>query len=575
MMSEKKIAKLSKTFAETFPSVALTIHDDVIFLDGELSDYEQIVAAGFLATQAEAEGVVNRIKLQGYLEAPMRIPPFVDHALDGTEVDVLIIGGGIVGCAIARELSKYDLKTLLVDKENDVALHASSRNDGVIHIGIDLKVKTQKYRFLRQAVPLYKQLTEELNVPYHHNGQIIAFSTKWMRHFMFLLNRKAKHRQIFGMEIWNRERLLQEVPSIGDNVEFAAFFPDGATICPYETVIALAENAVQNGVKISLDTVVTDMKVVEDRIVEVTTNRGTIRPFIVINAAGTFSDKVAAMANDQFFTIHPRKGIELILDKKARVRATNRSISMYRGASDRQKDHSKGGGIIPTVDGNVLIGPTAYESPEREDFSTDPDSVRQLFERHKETLPHLYPSDLITYFAGIRAATYEEDFIVRIGKWTKNIIHAAGIQSPGLTAAPGIAQEIARLVGLLNGEPLRPNPSFDPIRKVTIPTHQLSASDRDALIKGNPDYGQIVCRCEEISRGEIIDALHRPLVVPTIDGIKRRVRAGMGRCQGGFCGPLVTQIIHEELHLDYQDIYKKGHGPLILKGTKDDTYGKL
>jgi glycerol-3-phosphate dehydrogenase len=575
MISDKRLFKLQKSFAEAFPDVSVTIRDDVVFLDGEMSDYEQVVAAGFLATEAKGEGVVNRIKLRGHVETPMRMAPIVDQSLEGTEVDVLIIGGGIIGCAIARELSKYELKTLLVDKESDVATHASSRNDGVIHIGIDLKVKTEKSRYLRQAVPLYKQLTDELKVPYHRNGQIIAFSKKWMRHFMFLLNRKAKHRQIYGMEIWKHDRLLEEVPSIGNNVEFAAFFPDGATICPYETVIALAENAVQNGVKISLDTAVTGMKVLDDRIVEVSTNRGTIRPFIVINAAGTFSDKVAAMANDQFFTIHPRKGIELILDKKARGRATNRSISMYRGASDRQKDHSKGGGVIPTVDGNVLIGPTAYETPEREDFSTDSESVRQLFERHKETLPDLHPSDVITYFAGIRAATYEEDFIVRIGKWTKNIIHAAGIQSPGLTAAPGIAQEIAKLVAILNGGSLNVNPFFDPIRKVTMPTNHMDAATREQLIKSNPDYGQIVCRCEEISRGEIIDALHRPLVVPTIDGIKRRVRAGMGRCQGGFCGPLVTQIIHEELKIDYRDINKKGHGPLILKGTKDDTYGNL
>jgi glycerol-3-phosphate dehydrogenase len=575
MISDKKILKLTKEFADTFPDIAVTIHDDVVFLDGELDNYEQVIAAGFLAVEAKGEGIVNRIKWRGYSEPPMRVAPIVDQSLDGIEVDVLIIGGGIVGCAIARELSKYQLKTLLVEKENDVALHASSRNDGVIHIGIDLKVKSQKYRFLRQAVPLYKQLTDELKVPYNRQGQVIAFSKKWMRHFMFLLNRKAKHRQIFGMEIWKRERLLQEVPSIGNEIEFAAFFPDGATICPYETAIALAENAIQNGVKISLDTAVTGMKIVDRRIVEVTTNRGSIRPFIVINAAGTFSDKVAAMAQDQFFTIHPRKGVELILDKKARARGTNRSISLYRGASDRQKDHSKGGGIIPTVDGNVLIGPTAYETPEREDFSTDSDSVRQLFERHKSMLPQLRPSDVITYFSGIRAATYEEDFIVRIGKWTKNIIHAAGIQSPGLTAAPGIAQEIARLVKIVHGRPLTNNPGFDPNRKVTTPTHRLEETDRDAMIKNNPDYGQIVCRCEEISRGEIIDALHRPLVVPTIDGIKRRVRAGMGRCQGGFCGPLVTKIIHDELKIDYKDIYKKGHGSLILKGTKDDTYGNI
>ncbi|HAV19499.1 MAG TPA: FAD/NAD(P)-binding oxidoreductase [Firmicutes bacterium] len=575
MISEKKFNKFYQKFNDTFPNVILSIVDDVVFLDGELETYDEIIDAGFLASKLKATGVVNRIALIKYHEPPMKVPPFADKSLEGNSYDVLIIGGGITGTAIARELSKYKLNTLLVDKESDVGLHASSRNDGVLHLGIDLKTNTEKFKYLRAGVSLYPQLCQELGVPYNNMGQLITFSKKWMRHFMFLLSHKAKSRGLNGMEIWDKQRLLQEEPNVGENVEFAAFFPEGATICPYETVIALAENAIENGVHISLDTAVLGMDVADKKITKVMTTRGVIYPRIIINAAGTFADKIAAMGQDQFYSIHPRKGIEAILDKKARERSSSRAISMYRGSADRRKDHSKGGGIIPTVDGNVLIGPTAEETPDRENFATDSASIEELFARHHDTLPKLQQSDVITYFAGIRAATYEEDFIVRVGKWTKNIIHVAGIQSPGLTAALGIALAVSGLVQKLSEFPLPLNPNFNPIRQVKPSLKKLPIEERHSLITLNPDYGQIICRCEEISLGEIKDCLKRPLVVPSLDGIKRRIRPGMGRCQGGFCGPLITKIIHEEMNLPYQDINKKGHRPLILKGIKDDTYGNI
>lgn len=575
MIEGKRYEKLMSEFKMEFPTIDLSFKDDCVFLDGQLDDYEDIVAAGYLAARFKSEGVVNRIKLNGYVEPPLRTAPIEDKKYDGQRCDVLIIGAGIIGCAIARELSKYCLNTIVVEKENDVALHASSRNDGVIHIGIDLKTSTLKHHYLRKSVPLYQTMCEELNVPYVNRGQLVLFPQRSLRPLMFLFNRMAKKRHIQAGEVWDRKRLLQEEPNVGAAARYGMFFPEGATICPYETVIALAEHAIENGVRFFLDTAVVDMEVIDGCIKKVVTKRGDIYPRYVVNAAGTFSDQIAAMAHDQTFTIHPRKGIEAILDKKAKPRAASRSVSMYRGSSERKKDHTKGGGIIPTVDGNVLIGPTAFETPERENFETDSASIKALFLKHHDTLPHIAPSDVITYFAGIRAATYEEDFVIKTGKWTKNIIHAAGIQSPGLTAAPGIAIDIVKFIEQLEGAPLPKNNSYSPKRQARQPLTKLDVASRNAVIKSHPDFGHIICRCEEISRGEIIDALHRPLVVATLDGIKRRVRAGMGRCQGGFCGPLVTQIIHEELQIPYKEIYKKGYGPIILKMTKDDAYEAL
>ena len=575
MFDSAKFEKATKTLTERYPNIAISMKDDCLVLDGIFEVYDDIVEAGFLAATFGSGGVINRIKLNHHEETPMRISPLVDSKYDGLRCDVLIIGAGIIGTSIARELSRYDLTTVLVEKETDVALHASSRNDGVIHVGIDLKVDTLKHHYLRKSVGMYRQLADELDIPFMQKGQLIVFSKKWIRPLMFIFKRMSKKREIIGVEIWNHEKLLQEEPNISPDAEFAIFFAEGGIICPYETVIALADNAIENGVTVCLETAVIGMKVVDGTIQEVNTNRGTIHPRIVINAAGTFADRVAAMAEDQFFTIHPRKGVEAILDKKAAVRSSTRSVSMYRGSSDRRKDHSKGGGVIPTVDGNVLIGPTAVETIEREDFSTDAASIAQLFERHRDTLPHIAPSDVITYFAGIRAATYEEDFIIRKGKWTHNIIHAAGIQSPGLTAAPAIAKDIVALVEEVYQSPLPLNIDFNPKRKSTPRLNKLTEEERHRYILANPDFGQIVCRCEEISKGEIIAALNRPLSVPTLDGIKRRVRAGMGRCQGGFCGPLVTQIIHEQTKLPYEQIFKKGHGQVLIRPTKGETYDHL
>jgi len=557
-----------------FPNIIATNKDGCLLLEGELDKWDDIVRVGYLAAKAKSEGVINNIKLKDYVTIPMRISSTKDNAYDGLKCDVLIIGGGIVGAAILREFSKYEIDACLIEKENDVALHASSRNDGCIHVGMDLSRKTKKHHYLRRAVEGYEQLANDLGVDYVKHGQTLVFTNRIAYLAMPYLLSSARKKGIIGARLIGRRELLKREPNISKNAKFAVFFPEGAVISPYNMVVALAENAIENGGRVFLDTAALGFDMKDHQIIAVRTNRGIIFPRVVINAAGVFSDVVARMADDQFFTIHPRRGVEMILDKKAARKAVNSTLSFYFGNSDK-KAHTKGGGIIPTADGNIVVGPTASEAPERENYETSKEEIDSLFDKHRVTLPTLARGDVITYFAGIRASTYEEDFIVRRGKWTKNIIHAAGIQSPGLTAAPAIAEDIVKIYEEVIGGKLSSKADFKPVRQRQKLLKDLAEDKRDLLIKTNPDYGQIVCRCEEISKGEIIDALNRPLPVNTTDGIKRRIRAGMGRCQGGFCQQLIVQIMAEEQKVSLCEIKKKGSACILLCDNKEDDDEKL
>jgi glycerol-3-phosphate dehydrogenase len=292
-----------------------------------------------------------------------------------------------------------------------------------------------------------------------------------------------------------------------------------------------------------------------------------VYPKVVVNAAGVFADEVAAMAKDQFYSIHPRRGTNSILDKKFSG-ALVRTIASRIGRVSKNT-HTKGGGIIHTIYGNILVGPDAVETFERENFSTSGESIAATFAKFKKTSPALDQSQIITYFTGVRAPTYEEDFVVCKGRRTENLVHTAGIQSPGLTAAPAIAVDAARFtLEILEAGGTKPerNQNFNPLRKPIPRAALLGDRERDALIKENPDYGIILCRCEEISRGEILESLRRPVPCDTPDGVKRRVHAGAGRCQGGFCGPLILKLIADEKGIAPQDVSKNGGGSRILCG---------
>lgn len=546
--------------------------DGCVVLEGELEQWDDLVQAGMLAAKCSlSDGLVNDIRFTGDVIPPMRVPPLTDSALEGATPDVLIIGGGIVGCAIARECARYDMSILLCEKEHDVALHASSRNDGMVHPGIDLIPGQVKRRYNMRGNRMYDQVCKELDVPFRRSGQYLCFLKKlyaaggFVSQLYFLLFGPTG--RYIGKKAFHKRE-----PHMNPEIHGALFFPSAGVVSPYGLTIAYAENAVENGVRLSLDTVVLGMRVENDEIKSVQTNRGTVYPKVVINAAGVFSEEVAKMACDCFFSIHPRRGTNTILDSKSAVRLN--TIVSSLGTSSTKKKHTKGGGLIRTIDGNVLVGPDAVETFEKENFATTEKSVTDVFDKQRRTDPALRFGEAITYFTGVRAATYEEDFVIRKGRRTRNIVHAAGIQSPGITAAPAIAVDVAKMASevLACTRSVGKNPNFNPVRKGIVRANELLFEERNELIRQNPDYGEIVCRCEQISRGEVLDAMHRSVPCDTVDGIKRRVRPGMGRCQGGFCGPLVLRIIAEDKGLPVEEVEKSGIGSeLLFGGIKEVT----
>ncbi|HOB12527.1 MAG TPA: NAD(P)/FAD-dependent oxidoreductase [Syntrophomonadaceae bacterium] len=550
------------------PDVSLREWHSSIVLEGTVSSWDELYTAGKMCANQGYKGVVNKLKVKNFDVPKIKKPQLYDQALQGKRVDVLIIGGGIIGCAIARELSKWQLSILLVDKEDDVAMHASSRNDGMIHPGIEPKIGSKKALFNVKGNEMYTRVAQELDVKIVRCGSSVLFDNRWLNLAKPVLSIRAQKMGVKEVTLLSREEALKIEPNIGIPIAGAVHFATTGIISPYKMTVAYAENAVQNGAEVSLNTIVLSMQREHNRITSVETNRGTVYPRLVINAAGVFADMIADMAGDQFFSIHPRKGEIIFLDKK-KGELINGVIG--KPSLSLAKSNTKGGGVVKTVDGNILIGPDAYEQPFREDFSTHMDHIEVLMKKHMPLVKGLSPADVINYCAGIRAATYEEDFIIERSEYVANLVYAAGIQSPGLASAPAIAEEIEKLAcqALQEIMEVKPNANWNPIRKSIPELSKMDFITRSRIIKENPHYGEIVCRCEGVSKGEIIDAIHSPIPALTVDAIKRRVRPGMGRCQGGFCLPAVMKIINEETGLPMTAITKKGNNSyLVVEETK-------
>lgn len=579
----KKIKALS-------PDIEVTEERGCIVLRGQVDRWETVVKAGRLAVDRKKYyGVINDIQLKGY-EPKEKLPSERDKLYDGARPDVLIIGGGLTGCAAARELSRYRLDIMLVEKGADVAAGQSSRNGGAVHVGINYSPSSQKNHFNYRGNRMYSRLAKELDFPFERTGHLMLIGEKWEKILPKFLVMNSKRLHIPGVRYLNREQLLKIEPYAPSWAYGALYMPTGGFTSPYKVNVALAENAVTNGVKICLNTAVLSMRTQKGKICVVETNRGRIYQKLVINAAGVYADVIAEMAGDRTFTIHPRKGTDIILDKKVgkyiRTTEVKSPITVLGGgrkleAAERlrmikfalsHENTSKGIAVIHTVDKNMIVGPDVQEIPDREDVTTDKETTDRILREQMQVAEKIKPSDVIAYFAGVRSPTYEEDFQVRKGIFCKNILEAAGIQSPGATAAPAIGVKLARWAVdyLKETGPVERNEDFNPRRKGTPHLAALSEKERDALIKKNPDYGEIVCRCEEISKGEILDVLRSPLPVYTLDAVKRRCRPGMGRCQGGFCSPLVLQILAKERGCSVEEIKKSTKESSILLGrTKE------
>ena len=570
------LARIRKAVNKIAPSVTVEEWRGCVRLTGECDDWTTIYKCGKAAVDKLSLGVINDVKLKGFHEEPKK-PTLKDGAIDGQKPDVLVIGGGIAGCAVLRELSRLELDVLLVEKANDVATGASCRNDGCIHPGIDLHKGQQKLKYVLAGNEQYKQLAKDLGLELKPWGQTFIFSTKWENAIISpLFWLKSKIIGVPGVRHLTPKQLKEMEPNPPKWATGAMFMSSAGMVSPYKTTIALCDNAIQNGARVSLNTIVESMDVKDGKIVAVHTNRGTVYPKAVVNCAGVYSDVIADMAGDRTFTIHPRKGTDIILDKKKVGYALSSYARSYfaplpnenQPEKKEEVGHTKGGGVMRTVDGNILVGPDAHEVPSREDYSTSITDINNIIKKQQLAQPMLNKGDIITYFSGTRAATYEEDFVVRRGIFTKNIYEVAGIQSPGITAAPAIACDVREWIKQdLNA---KDKANFNPVYKHTPRLANLPEKEREEYIKRNEDYGEIICRCEEVSKGEIIDALNSPLKVATIDGVKRRVRPGMGRCQGGFCSPLVAKIIAEHEGIAIEDVLKGDEGSVVVYG---DTKG--
>jgi len=375
-------------------------------------------------------------------------------------------------------------------------------------------------------------------------------------------------RKSAGVRVLNRRQVKDYEQNVGDGQRGSIYMPESGVVSPYQVTVCYAENAIQNGASVYVNTRVTGFQREHSRVTGVCTNRGVLRAGVVINAAGVWADRIAEMAGDRFYTIHPRKGVIAILDKK-----TGASQRMVLGRAPlSSKALTKGGGLTPLLHGNILAGPTADEVYGREDYTTSPEELQFIKEHHLPLNKTLDSDNIITYFAGTRACTFEEDFIVEASKYVDNLVHVAGIQSPGLASAPAIAVDVYQITGKILSKQmdLKANPDYNPVRKSAPEPGKLSLGERNRLIANNPAYGKIVCRCELVSEGEIVDTINAPLPAKTVDAVKWRTRAGMGRCQGGFCTPAVLNILARETGRKVTEVCKHEPGSeLILGKTRD------
>lgn len=468
--------------------------------------------------------------------------------------DVAIIGGGVIGCSAARELSRLSLKTVLLEKGPDVASGASKANSGIVHGGYDCKPGTLKAKFNVSGNPMFDALSRELDFPFKRNGAWVVVSDERDLPILQKLLDQGIANGVEGLSILDREEVRRREPNINHAIAAALDVPTSGIVCPYEMTIAFAENAAANGVEFRLNFTA---ETIEKRngVFHIAGPDGEVEARILINAAGLYADTINNMLSRYPFTITARRGEYCLLDK------TEGGL-VARTLFQLPNQSGKGVLVSPTVDGNLLLGPTSHDIDDKELTATTREGLREVLEKALQTVERIPMNKVITSFSGLRAVNDGDDFIIGPSPDVENLINVAGIASPGLSSAPAIAVTIRDLVaGMTHADY---NKNFHPVRKAFPRFRHMTVEQQREAIKENPDFGQIVCRCEQVTKAEVLAAIRGPLGVHDVDAIKRRTRAGMGRCQGGFCMMRLPEIIAGELLIPLTEVTKAGSGTNLL-----------
>ena len=474
--------------------------------------------------------------------------------------DVVIIGAGVSGSASARELSRYKLNVCVVEKEEDVCCGTSKANSAIVHAGFDAEAGSLMAKLNVEGSQMMEGLSKELDFHYKNNGSlVVCLHEEEKPNLQDLYDRGVKN-GVKDLRIIDREELVALEPNISDEAVAALYAPTGGIVCPFGMNIAFAENAATNGVEFKFDTEVTGLEKKDGSWV-IKTSQGDIETKYVVNAAGVYADKFHNMVSGKKLHITPRRGDYCLLVGSTEGFVTHTIFQL-------PSKFGKGVLVTPTVHGNTLIGPTAIDIENKEGTNTTQEGIDELINKAGTTVKGLPIRQVITSFAGLRAHEDGHEFYIGELEDAKGFIDCAGIESPGLSSAPAIGKMVAEIVkDLTNAEE---NPNFVGTRKGILDPKTLSNEERAELIKKDPAYGNIICRCEMITEGEIIDAIKRPLGAKSLDGVKRRTRAGMGRCQSGFCSPRTIEILARERGVDPAEITKAGGDSKIIVGINKD-----
>ena len=475
--------------------------------------------------------------------------------------DVIIIGAGVSGSAVARELSRYRIKVCVLEKEEDVCCGTSKANSGIVHAGYDAAEGSLMAKLNVRGNEMMDALARDLDIPFKRTGSLVICLHEEDQPQLQTLYERGGRNGVPGLRILGREELKDMEPNISDEACAALYAPTAGIICPFELNIAMAENAAMNGVEFRFNTEVQDLKSTEKGW-EIYTSQGVCETRYVVNAAGVYADVFHNIVSKNKIHITPRRGDYCLLDKSAGSHV-GRTIFALPGK------YGKGVLITPTVHGNLLVGPTAVDIEDKEGTNTTKEGLNEIIKKAGMNIKNLPMRQVITSFAGLRAHEDGHEFIIGEVKDARGFIDCAGIESPGLTSSPAIGEMVGNLIrDKMN---LEEKEDFISIRKGVLNPNTLDREQRNFLIQEKPEYGNIVCRCEMITEGEIIDAIQRPLGARSLDGIKRRTRAGMGRCQTGFCSPKTMEVLARELHIPISEVTKSGGNSGIIRGRNKDS----